>query len=943
MAENLRFNLDVDTTAAVGSINDFFNTFADGAAQAKSKLNTAFGQGVQTQIKVEFKNGELVAKQVQAVNQESKRLGDIFDAVNGKIGKTPNELRKSISVLQGLRDNTAKFGASTGKVTSDWKVLTEKINKAKQALNDMTRGNAIQQLGSAIQGLAGRFALVQTLANALQGALQGIAQGTTDFVVTGERLNLLEKELAAFTGSTENANKAFEQFQKTAASTKFNVEQVANAGKILLAYGVDVEAATEATDRLAIVASATGGDVELLARNLGQTASQGRAYTRDLTQFAIQGIPIWEELAIVTGKSTAELKELATEGKIGFSEVNQALENMTAEGSAFAQIAKEVQNTYTGSLRVVESAVQKLAKEFVQTAEAVDKAFGGPVINSIKTVAGLLNFLADNWRTITSLIVAASTATAVYLAISNFGVIVAGFRAVVTALQGLQFATSAAAVAQAVLQGLLGNWVAIGSALAAGTAVAIGLNAALENQALDAAAAADETGNLTNKVGELTEAELKLAEAAGQRDLKKQYTDALEVVGKYQEALDEEKTKLKELQKATNEKFKEEKELLSEKSAQIKEALQQEKDGLADLKTQLKDRYDSEKESLQEKLQIVKDIYDEEIGRLEALTPAEERLRELRKKELQDKAQSNDLSEKERLEAQATLERMEAQDKIRDLRIKKDQETSAIQDQLKKKEEEYKAQVEEVTKASERRQGQYEAELEANKVALKDLDQAQKDYNKSVTEALNSNVGLNQTLDEMVKKTNEQENAVYRAANALDVEKAAADRLAESLRNAAAAQRELNAARVQRLTSGSTVQPASQFRASGGPVAGGGSYTVNELGREAFLSASGKLSMINAPSWGSWRAPGAGTVIPAHLTSKLDIPSGGVNINSAARASAARAGAEPGSSGKLLRALSGIQGAGNVNNNVTIQAANTTKAASDMLVELTKIKRRRYS
>lgn len=76
--------------------------------------------------------------------------------------------------------------------------------------------------------------------------------------------------------------------------------------------------------------------------------------------------------------------------------------------------------------------------------------------------------------------------------------------------------------------------------------------------------------------------------------------------------------------------------------------------------------------------------------------------------------------------------------------------------------------------------------------------------------------------------------------------------------------------------------------AAGGPVSGGSTYTVNELGKEAFLSASGRLSMINAPSWGSWRAPSAGIVIPAHLTSQLSIPSGGVNLNRGAGANTRR-------------------------------------------------------
>ena len=126
-------------------------------------------------------------------------------------------------------------------------------------------------------------------------------------------------------------------------------------------------------------------------------------------------------------------------------------------------------------------------------------------------------------------------------------------------------------------------------------------------------------------------------------------------------------------------------------------------------------------------------------------------------------------------------------------------------------------------------------------------------------------------------------------------------------------------------------------------MSGGSTYTVNELGKEAFLSASGRLSMIKAPAFGDWRAPGAGTVIPAHLTKKLDVPSGGISLNKSANASASRAGKGGSESSRLINAIRGL-GSGTVNNNnVSIQAANPTKAASDMLVQLTRIKQRRYS
>ena len=127
-------------------------------------------------------------------------------------------------------------------------------------------------------------------------------------------------------------------------------------------------------------------------------------------------------------------------------------------------------------------------------------------------------------------------------------------------------------------------------------------------------------------------------------------------------------------------------------------------------------------------------------------------------------------------------------------------------------------------------------------------------------------------------------------------------------------------------------------RASGGPVSGGSSYQVNELGKEAFLSAAGRLSMINAPSFGAWKAPTSGTVIPAHLTKQLDIPSGGINLNSAAGANAAKAGG--GMAGMVRAIRSSMAGGDTFHQNVTVQSSNPTQTANNMMVQMTRLKRR---
>ena len=122
-------------------------------------------------------------------------------------------------------------------------------------------------------------------------------------------------------------------------------------------------------------------------------------------------------------------------------------------------------------------------------------------------------------------------------------------------------------------------------------------------------------------------------------------------------------------------------------------------------------------------------------------------------------------------------------------------------------------------------------------------------------------------------------------------------------------------------------------QASGGPVKGGTTYTVNEIGTEGFMDSSGRMSEIKAPAWGQWTAPSNGTVIPAHIWKNVKAGQQGKvrmprNTN-------------PGNA--VARAISTINNTGgdNIQNAVTIQAANPVQAANNMLVQLNKVRRRR--
>ena len=396
---NLVFTVGVDTKTATENINSFFASFNKAAQDTDRKLKESFEQPVKKEVELIFKNGEFVTREVQRAGTELDKVKLAAAALNKEWGKTPQELQVQIQALKLVQAETQKYRKDGITLTAQWRKITGAIDEAEKELKQL--GDAAEGAGKEVEkiqqnskkgDLTGQFLKANLAARALEETFKMVVGAIQNIVSTAFEMETLEIQLQAFTGGAEQAEQALREFSEIAAGTPFDLGQVANAGKIMMAFGVETDTATEATKNLAVVATATGGDLNNLARNLGQIAAQGQAYTRDLTQFAIQGIPIWSEMSAVTGKTVGELKKLATEGKISFEIVNTALKNLAAEGGKYAEIVKAYNNTMAGQLSRLRTNTQNFALGMINAAKDVAEAFGTDLYAPMKAINNELEY-----------------------------------------------------------------------------------------------------------------------------------------------------------------------------------------------------------------------------------------------------------------------------------------------------------------------------------------------------------------------------------------------------------------------------------------------------------------------------------------------------------------------------------------------------------------------
>nr|DAW67755.1 MAG TPA: tail tape measure protein [Caudoviricetes sp.] len=278
-------------------------------------------------------------------------------------------------------------GALLFQVRADQSQIQKDVEAIKKQFEQMTR--------KAVEEGKKQADVWQTL---LKGAtayftLQGAQSFISQMVAVRSQFQQLEISFGTMLKSKEKANELMAQLTDLAAKTPFGLEEVSDGAKKLLAFQIPAQEVTETLRRMGDVASGLGVPMGQLIHVYGQVKAQGKLVTNDLYQFMNAGIPIIAELSKVVGKSETEIKDMVSAGKIGFTEIQSVIKNMTNEGGLFYNLMAEQSKSLGGQ-------ISNLKDNFDQMLNEIGKASEGIVSGAIKGVS----FLVENYETIGKLI-----------------------------------------------------------------------------------------------------------------------------------------------------------------------------------------------------------------------------------------------------------------------------------------------------------------------------------------------------------------------------------------------------------------------------------------------------------------------------------------------------------------------------------------------------------
>ncbi|MFZ4894633.1 phage tail protein [Plantibacter sp. Mn2098] len=237
-------------------------------------------------------------------------IADAYIALYAKMPGVKGDIEKSLggSDVQGAADDAGKKSG-----------------------NSFTAG-----LGKIIKG--GAIALAATAAAGLGVALvKGF--GRLDAIDTAE------KKLTGLGQSTENVTAIMDNARAAVKGTAFGLGDAATAAASLVAANIKPgEQLQGVLKSVANSAAAAGVGIGDMGSIYAKVSSLGKAQNDVLQQVADKGIPIYQTLADKLGVTTDEVFKMASAGKIGFAEFEDAM--TTASGT----VADEMGKTLPGAL-----------------------------------------------------------------------------------------------------------------------------------------------------------------------------------------------------------------------------------------------------------------------------------------------------------------------------------------------------------------------------------------------------------------------------------------------------------------------------------------------------------------------------------------------------------------------------------------------------------------
>lgn len=335
---------------------------------AARKREDAEGKGIEAVSKAE----QDLLKKRAAAERESRNLTKAEEAHESAL----TESARAAESLEKRQDELAKANEGSSRTFKD---LREDVRNAGDELDETAgKASSFGDKFTAGLGTIGKGALLGVGAKIGTSVMDGVG---TAFSKGFDRLASIEQAETMLEGlgnSGSEVQSIMDSAMESVSGTAFGFGEAASMAATF--SGAGIKEGEELTRILSLVgdtASITGSDFNEMGSIWTKVATGQKLQTAEMNQLMDRGLGVLPELQKHYGVTADEARKMVTEGKVGFEDFSEIMENMVG-GSAQA-----MGETFSGSAANMQAALgrvgAKLLEPVYENMPAVFGAIGGAV------------------------------------------------------------------------------------------------------------------------------------------------------------------------------------------------------------------------------------------------------------------------------------------------------------------------------------------------------------------------------------------------------------------------------------------------------------------------------------------------------------------------------------------------------------------------------------
>ena len=264
--------------------------------------------------------------------------------------------------------------------------------RASSAMDGMTA--AAKRTGSALSGIRSAFSGIGGTLTAL-----GVTAGAVKMATLTMEAEKTAISFEVLTGSAEKAKTLLDDMRKLDKKTVFGLQELSQAQKLMMNFGVGTEEAFGILTNLTEVAQGDAEQLMLLARGMAQVKAAGRLMGQEANQLINSGFSPLFEISKSTGRSMVDLKKDMENGLISYDMVRNALQGLTTGGGRLAGMNDRISQTTGGMLGKLKTSIEQLAIQigtaFLPMANQMVAAIQG-IVEPINNASSAASVFAGN-------------------------------------------------------------------------------------------------------------------------------------------------------------------------------------------------------------------------------------------------------------------------------------------------------------------------------------------------------------------------------------------------------------------------------------------------------------------------------------------------------------------------------------------------------------------